>query len=214
MEKDALLRDTVAGFLGVDANAIGPDFPLSRKLAGSLARATLDAAIRRRVGVKSRAVYTARTYGELQAAILGDGSPVPSSAAASPPPTEAPDLPTDDGEHAACGVDMELVEHLPAAEDYWEHEFYRANFTRAEIAYCLTREHPREHFAARWSAKEALKKCHPIAMSLDMNEIEVTLNESGAPTLRHVRDGTFSPLHYAVSMSHTPVAAALIKSHK
>ncbi len=28
MEKDALLRDTVAGFLGVDANAIGPDFPL------------------------------------------------------------------------------------------------------------------------------------------------------------------------------------------
>jgi phosphopantetheine--protein transferase-like protein len=218
MEKQETLRETVARFLQAEPAALTPDFPLTGpRMEGSVARYALDAAIRRAVGVKCRAVYTAKTYGALEAAVLGkEGAPDEedgTSSAAASAGVPATTTEAGDGNAVSCGVDMELVDNLPEADDYWSHEFYQAHFTKAEIAYCLTKEHPRMHFAARWCAKEALKKCDALFLRLDMNRIEVSQNDDGSVALQYRRDDGVTELPHALSITHTPNAAVAAVVH-
>jgi phosphopantetheine--protein transferase-like protein len=110
----------------------------------------------------------------------------------------------------SCGIDIELIDNLPPAKDFWEEDFYRTHFTPAEIAYCLTKENPLVHFAARWCAKEALKKCDPAYLGEEMSNIELTVDQSGAPALKHIANGSAMVLPLAVSISHTPTVAAAV----
>jgi phosphopantetheine--protein transferase-like protein len=224
METHELLRATIADFFEVDLGQVGSAFPLTGRLGqGSIARAALDSAIRRRVGLKSTAVYTVRTYGELEAALLGSAkggpaafSPEPASngsaarvpAASAIAPTGAPAA--EAGPPVACGVDIELIENLPPATDYWEHEFYTTVFTPKEIAYCLMQENPPLHFAGRWCAKEALKKCDPELLAEEMRNIEFVSGESRGPHLCRYVDGEARRLPHAVSISHMPQAAIAV----
>jgi phosphopantetheine--protein transferase-like protein len=225
METSDLLRATVADFFEVDPGQIGPAFPLAGRLGqGSIARAALDSAIRRRLGLKSKAVYSATTYGELESALLPGESGLAGQIA--PAPAEQPSAPatpgvSTDGRAGAipaqasgglvsCGVDIELVANLPVATDYWEHEFYSTFFTPKEIAYCLLQEEPRLHFAGRWCVKEALKKCDPELFSEEMKNIELVSQESGGPFLSRLVAGEARRLPHAVSMSHTKEAAIAV----
>ncbi len=203
------LRKTVAEFLGADPAALTADMPLTgKKLSGSVGRALLDVAIRRRVGVTIAAVHTAKTYGELEAAVLGTS---PEFRPSAPAPAEvAPAATMPGGNLASCGVDIELVDSLPQAADYWKHEFYQSHFTPAEIAYCLLQDNPPMHFAARWCAKEALKKCEPRLLREEMANLELHSGEAGAPSLHRIVDGKPVPLPYAVSISHTSQAAVAV----
>jgi holo-[acyl-carrier protein] synthase len=233
METRDLLRATIAEFFEVDPSLVGSAFPLSGRLGqGSIARAALDSAIRRRVGLKSTAVYTVRTYGELEAALLGSASEVPPSARVlGEPPAFPPDpvsngsagrvpaasaiAPTDAAAPGAslpvsCGIDIELVENLPAATDYWEHEFYTTVFTPKEIAYCLMQENPPIHFAGRWCAKEALKKCDAALVAEEMRNIEFVSGESRVPYLCRYVGGEARRLPHAVSIAHTAQAAIAV----
>jgi holo-[acyl-carrier protein] synthase len=209
------LRTVVAEFFETDPAQVGPGFVLGGpKLHGSVARHVLDAAIRRRLGVKVPAVYSAATYGELEASALGaapEAAPIPSSngngrAAPVPPPSPsraAPAAPAG----LSCGIDVELVENLPATDDPWTHPFYQTCFTPAEIAYCLTQENPRVHFAGRWCVKEALKKCDGAFLHEEMSAVEVARDPSGAVFLRRPAG---EALPFAVSLSHTELMAAAI----
>src|SRR3954471_2286171 len=82
----ARLRSAVAEFFEIDEGAVGPAFSLQgRRGQGSIARAALDSAIRRRVGLTSRSVYSARTYGELAAELVpGAASAAPQTRPAAP----------------------------------------------------------------------------------------------------------------------------------
>ena len=198
-ESADLLRKTIADFFEVDEAQVGPAFRLdSSRGQGSIGRAALDAAIRRRVGVKAPAIYSARTFGEL----IGEDAPAVAIAPATPSPSVA--LPESNA--IACGVDMELVANLPDSADHWEDAFYRTHFAPGEIAYCLLQDDPKPHFAARWCAKEALKKCEASLMAADFREIEVASEDSGAPYLMH--QGRRLP--HAVSLSHTPTSAVAV----
>jgi phosphopantetheine--protein transferase-like protein len=216
MATKELLRRTVADFLKVGPEALAAGSPLSgRRLQSSISRAALDAAIRRALGVSCPAVYRAKTYGELEAAVFGGqpadaaGAPAPPGPAPSPPATVA--LPAAAGQAGiACGMDLELVENLPEADDYWAHPFYQANFSATEIAYCSLQQTPRLHFAARWCAKEALKKCDSSFLPEAMSSLELVSGPAGPPTLRRVVGGAAQVLPFAVSVSHTPVAAAAV----
>jgi holo-[acyl-carrier protein] synthase len=218
MEQAESLRKLVAEFFEIDPGQIESAFPLSGKqMQGSLARAKLDAAIRRRLGVKAPAVYSARTYGQLEIAVLGTTSSAHQSdpARALGPenilvPSLASDLANSQVLPISCGIDIELVESLPRPKDYWEHEFYRTCFTPAEIAYCLTRDNPRVHFAARWCAKEALKKCDSAYLKEEMSNVEVTLDAAGVPSISHRVNGTATRLPYALSVSHTDTVAVAV----
>ena len=109
-----------------------------------------------------------------------------------------------------CGIAIEMVESLPVVADYWSDAFYRATFTRAEIAYCLLQDRPLVHLAARWCAKRALKKCDPAYLQADLRLLEVRLSARGAPYLCAVVDGHSTPLPFAVSLSHTTQAAVAV----
>lgn len=210
MDTATLLRKTVAEFFEVDEGQVGPSFSLQAR-PSSIARAALDAAIRGRVGLKSRAVYRAKTFGELESEL----SPGTAGALAAPAPVASPSVASIPAElagpsGASCGVDMELVENLPAAVDPWEDDFYRAHFTPSEIAYCLRQPEPAPHFAARWCAKEALKKCDRAFLAADPKDIEVVPDEVGAPHLDYHGGGRSRRLPHAISLSHTPHAAVAV----
>ena len=96
-----------------------------------------------------------------------------------------------------------MIEHLPRVADYWEDPFYRDHFAPAEIAYCQLQETPALHFAARWCAKEALRKCDGAFLSTAMKDIEVVADETGAPFLVYHAGGGTRRLPHAVSLSHT-----------
>jgi holo-[acyl-carrier protein] synthase len=209
MEAATLLRKTVAEFFEVDEGQVGPSFSLQAR-QGSIARAALDAAIRGRVGLKSQAVYSAKTFGELEAEIApgSSGSTSPPSPVNVAVPVASAPVSSVGTSGASCGVDLELIANLPVAVDAWEHDFYRGNFTPSEIAYCLRQPEPLTHFAARWCAKEALKKCDRAFLAVDPNQIEVVLDEAGAPRLEYSDgSGPSRRLPHAVSLSHTLHAA-------
>ncbi len=219
MQTAEALRATVAEFFGTQPEQIGPDFPIAGpRIQGSMSKALLDAAIRRRTGVKATVVHTAKTYAEIEAAVLGLPQPAPGSrtaaatavgsasgAAAACVPAASPGA-----AGIACGVDVETVESLPRADDHWSHEFYKANFTRAEIAYCLMQDAPATHFCGRWCAKEALKKCDAAFLKEEMSHLEVVSHPSGAVSLRHHGAGGAVDLPHALSLSHTPLVAVAV----
>jgi holo-[acyl-carrier protein] synthase len=205
----AELRRIVAEFLEVDAEGVGPDTDLRDSgLATSLARAGLDAALRRRLGIQCPVVYTARRYAELEASALGKEGP--ELGASEPQARPAVDIATTaiatahSGIH--CGIDIEEVSAMPEAQDFWEHEFFSQNFSDAEIAYCSMQARPHEHFAVRWAAKEALKKTSPEYLNANNRELEVTLTRAGAPAL--ALGGRRLPV--ALSLAHTRTLAVAV----
>ena len=103
-----------------------------------------------------------------------------------------------------------MVDAMPMADDYWEHEFYKESFSKDEIAYCLLQENPRMHFAARWCAKEALVKCDPAFKGQSFATMEVVRAESGELSLAHHANGTSKKPSHAVSISHTETMAAAV----
>lgn len=58
-------------------------------------------------------------------------------------------------------------------------------FTPDEIAYCESKANPYPSYAARFAAKEAFRKLHPIlAFGTRFHEVEVILEPGGRPCLR------------------------------
>jgi phosphopantetheine--protein transferase-like protein len=178
-------------------------------MQGSLARTRLDAAIRKRIGIRSPAVYSAKSFGELETAIFTDSTrPQPPSVVtfdrihSGQPDISSPPI--------SCGIDIQNVDDLPGAEDYREDDFYKLAFSPTEIAYCLLQENHRMHFAARWCAKEALKKCDAAYLDVEMSAIEMVNPGSGAPYLAGRLNGKAVRLPFAVSVSHTSSAVVAI----
>jgi len=211
------LKQVVAELFEADFHAVNADFLLStRRMQGSLARAKLDAAIRHRLGVKCRGVYSAQTFGELQEAVLGisvNGAEADMSDLSVRPVTNAkPSVMLGENRIGSvpvlsCGIDIEMVDSFPKVDDYWKDSFYTNSFSSVEIAYCLLQENPRMHFAARWCAKEALKKCESSYLSEEMKNLEVVSSNGAPPIFRHYQNGIPVPIPFAVSMSHTPLMA-------
>jgi holo-[acyl-carrier protein] synthase len=211
MGNDQTLRKTVAELTKRSPEEIHAGLVLDDLgLRGSLKRALLDATIQRALGQTDPAVYSVGTYGELQAALLGKEdnhqAPLPAQepalpAAAASPPQIANALPP--GVSVACGVDIEEVGSLPEALDYWEHAFYSTSFSPEEVAYCLLKSEPRIHFAARWAAKEALKKCDPAFLNTELTSLSLVHRVDGSTFLARQGNGRWEPLPHAVSISHT-----------
>jgi phosphopantetheine--protein transferase-like protein len=219
MDSTSELRQIVAGFFQIDADRVTSDLDLRAQLNGSLARGQLDASIRRRLKITCPAVYTASTYGELESAAFGLPFTHEQSATASfqnntKPAAKPHDgvgflaMPTTDG--IQCGVDIESPEDLPVETDYWESDFYRSHFTSAEIAYCIAQRDSRQHFAARWCAKEALKKCDSDYLGIEMSRIEVSHDAAGRPGLLLISDEGAKPIPVAVSLAHTKSMAIAV----
>src|ERR1700730_3900519 len=65
------------------------------------------------------------------------------------------------------GLEIENIAALPDAEDYSLHEFYRANFTPSEIAYCIRQPAVKAAFQGLLAAKRAIIKSGAASDSSD-----------------------------------------------
>ncbi len=105
------------------------------------------------------------------------------------------------------GCDIESVEIF---REHWKkkkHSFFERIFSKAEIEYCQKFKDPAPHFAARFSAKEAvIKAATPIRLVI--SDVQIQNNSSGAPVAkiwkkRSVAEKFFKDSEVMVSLSHT-----------
>ncbi|OGR48118.1 MAG: hypothetical protein A2X40_02375 [Elusimicrobia bacterium GWC2_65_9] len=205
------LREIVGKLAGCPASDVGPDFRLDGPgLSGSMKKSILIASVRRQLGVECMRAAQAKTFAELESVVRAAAS------AGAKEPSESARVLAGDlerGELPAglrCGIDVEAADALPLAQDYANHEFYRDAFTLDEIAYCAGQANPRIHFAARWCAKESLKKCDPVFLTERMGSIEVVRRETGGLRLVHHGSSGRRDLEHAVSIAHTDSIAAAV----
>jgi phosphopantetheine--protein transferase-like protein len=201
------LRLVVGELMQVPGDSLTGDTTLNGVLATSLGRARLDAALRSRFNIANQGVYTLKTFGEL-CSLSGVAVDGVNSAAA---PIRKADIPAINGLHGdgvAIGVDLQSVNALPEANDFWECEFYRQHFTKQEIAYALLQAEPRESFAGTWCAKEALRKADKRWLDVDWQLTELVHDGDGRPMLRS-GEGTI-PCSLSLSHSNGFAMAAVV----
>ncbi|MBZ0137543.1 MAG: holo-ACP synthase [Planctomycetes bacterium] len=107
------------------------------------------------------------------------------------------------------GTDIVEVARIEKLLKDKREEFLARVFTPTEIEYCRGKARPHIHFAARFSAKEAFMKAIGTgwAKGVGFNQIGVTNNEDGKPTLeitgeaKAVLDG-LGPSVLWISISH------------
>jgi hypothetical protein len=103
----------------------------------------------------------------------------PVAADGSPPGISGPGL------HGSTGLGLEIgnIAALPDAEDYALHEFYRANFTPSEIAFCIRQPAVKAAFQGLLAAKRAVIKSGAASESPDgPRSVEISFDGEGRPT--------------------------------
>jgi holo-[acyl-carrier protein] synthase len=127
-------------------------------------------------------------------------------------------LPTNANAPLGVGVDIESIDRF-ADRAYADHPaFYQRLFSSEEIAYCQSRRHPAQHFAARFSAKEAAVKALHLYGRYYVRDFEVRKAADGAPILHIIRHRSEcrEPGSLTVSLSHCrthAVAVVLAAGH-
>jgi phosphopantetheine--protein transferase-like protein len=212
MSKTEELRTMIGAMLMVPPDEIGPETSL-----GSLTTSLGSARIRlglKRLGLQLPGGPAPTNFAALVAAVSGETMSAPGPVSR-PQPACVPvsgNVPAGGflpGLHV--GLDAEAVGSLPAALDYWEHEFYRDTFASSEIAYAVLKTEPRTHFAGFWCAKEALRKCDPAFTTTDMNRVAVFHGPDGRPYLTVQTETGAERLSHSLSISHTSdLAVAMV----
>jgi phosphopantetheinyl transferase (holo-ACP synthase) len=114
---------------------------------------------------------------------------MPAIAGASPPGTKG------------LGLEIANIAALPDAEDYAKHEFYAANFTPSEIAYCTQQHKAKAVFQTLLAAKRAVIKSGAAAGLPDgARGVEISFDADGRPA----HPGC------VLSISHTDTIAAAV----
>jgi phosphopantetheine--protein transferase-like protein len=205
------LQNTLAELLNMSPRDVTPGLTLDiPKFRSSAGRAILRTALKARLG-KDIDTQGLKTYSELLARVTGESSATASgdttatSTEADASPTLAPSSVNGSviSGSLSCGVDMEPVATFPESLDFWNHEFYKTHFTPEETVYCVSQVSPRMHFAARWCAKEALKKSSPHYMHLELSQIQTLKNADQSITLQVRNNGKWVDVPGSVSLSHT-----------
>lgn len=102
------------------------------------------------------------------------------------------------------GTDLEEVRRFEDLSDCAFRAFLKKNFTQNELDYCLSKDAPAPHLAARFSGKEAVIKalfCLNIT-HIFYPAIEIINNEHGVPCVRINTDYS-EKLYIKLSLSHS-----------
>ncbi len=162
----------------------------------------------KRLGLALPAGTAPATFGGLLAALSGEAVTLaPEKTATAPKPPAG-----GNGGFAGLqvGLYVEDIRSMPAASDYWEHEFYRGSFAKSEIAYAVLHMEPRTHFAGFWCAKEALRKYDPSFAGVAPQLTAVAHDADGRPYLTLETEAGPERLAHAVSISHTAEVATAV----
>lgn len=102
------------------------------------------------------------------------------------------------------GTDIEEIKRFENLRDPAFAAFLRKNFTENELDYCLSKDAPAPHLAARYPGKEAVIKA---LSSLNITHIfypaiEIINNETGVPYVRINKEYN-EKMHIKISLSHS-----------
>jgi holo-[acyl-carrier protein] synthase len=122
-----------------------------------------------------------------------------------------------------AGIGIDIVEVERMAEKILKQDFLEKVFSKTEIEFCETKGHNKaQHYAARFSAKEAFLKATGQGMLLtnELNEIETVINKDGKPeillsgSLIVLADEKGWKIHVSLSHVHTTACAVvLLETH-
>ena len=85
-----------------------------------------------------------------------------------------------EGNLSNIGIDVESIDSIPDAEDYFSEQFFVDNFSKKEIAYCSRQDNPKQCFAGRFAIKEAVYKATSGLCGKDFSKVEVVKNDNGS----------------------------------
>jgi phosphopantetheine--protein transferase-like protein len=207
MSQTEQLRNLVATMLLVQPGDITDGTSLA-SLNTSLGSAKVRLGLKR-LGLALPTGVAPATFGGL-VAVLSGGSAAP---VAAKPVAARPAISAQGNGILAglqVGLDVESIPSLPVAVDYWEQEFYRDTFSKAEIAYCVQQAEPRTHFAGFWCAKEALRKCDSGFAGVPPSQTTVAHDADGRPYLAMATAAGPERLPHALSISHTTEVATAV----
>ncbi len=77
------------------------------------------------------------------------------------------------------GIDLVQVARIKKAVERWKDRFLSRIYTPQEISYCRERRKDYIHLAARFAAKEAVRKA--LEERMDWREVEIVNNRWGKP---------------------------------
>lgn len=117
---------------------------------------------------------------------------------------------------AGLGIDIVEVERI-AEKIAKNNGFRELVFSENEIAYCESKTHKYEHYAARFAAKEAFFKALGTGWPTGtaFNEVEVINNENGKPEivligLTHATISGLGHFNIMVSLTHIKSTASAV----
>jgi phosphopantetheine--protein transferase-like protein len=177
------IKEIIAVFIKVPAGQIGPATAIGRSALGS------SILVHRMFAKLAEAGWVGDNYSDIK--VYADLWPAGRPAAALPfVPSDisnaATTLPTMEIMQQAealpgVGIDMEEISAMPETQDFRSTEFYRMNFSPAEIAYCILQPDPYSSFAGLFAAKEAIFKADPQFRGRPFNTIAIDHSTEGKP---------------------------------
>lgn len=118
---------------------------------------------------------------------------------------------------AGLGIDLVEVERVRRAIERQGDRFLKRIFTEEELEYCLRMKHPHKHFAARFSAKEAVSKAFTtgIGANLGWKSVSIYKGERDEPLVRLDEKGRLllervGGSRVVVSLTHTEAHAMAV----
>ncbi|MEK7080443.1 MAG: holo-ACP synthase [Patescibacteria group bacterium] len=99
------------------------------------------------------------------------------------------------------GLDIENIGRFTKLDLKKNRNFFDRIYTQKEKEYSLSKPNHPSHFAARFAAKEAVKKT--IRDNVAFNEIEITNDKNGAPKVKFLNKRMEKKYKSIISISHT-----------
>lgn len=103
----------------------------------------------------------------------------------------------------SSGIDIEELSIIKNIKDYPNDPFFKENFSKEEIEYCMSKPDPSQSFAGLFCAKEAIIKADNSFKKVKLNKINIKHDASDKP----IFEG------FSISISHSAnyVAALALK---
>jgi holo-[acyl-carrier protein] synthase len=92
---------------------------------------------------------------------------------------------SDSGQTIRTGIDIQSIQRFREIDSRAKDRILDRIFTKSERQYCEKKSNPSQHYAARWAAKEAVKK---VTGQVPLTSISIERDE-GAPKL-HMSETT------------------------
>jgi phosphopantetheine--protein transferase-like protein len=185
------IKEIISVFTKIPVDQIGPATPIGRSTMKS------SILLHRMYARLAEEGLTVDNYGNIKifADLLayGPGSAIPANGqtgisgtslpADLPARTNLPSVPAvrDTSVTTGIGIDIEEVAGLPLTNDFRKEEFYKMNFTAAEIAYCILQPDPYSSFTGLFAAKEAIIKADGQDRFKAFSSIEIGHSPEGKP---------------------------------